>query len=86
MEKPNDKEAIGVKWVYKVKHNPDGSVQKNKVRLIAKGYAQQPGVDYEETFSPVARLGTIRALISLAACHTPIFDLRSYIHTLSDRE
>lgn len=67
VEKPNDKEAIGVKWVYKVKHNPDGSVQKNKARLVAKGYAQQPGVDYEETFAPVARLDTIRALISLAA-------------------
>ena len=42
VEKPNDKEAIGVKWVYKLKHNPDGSIQRAKARLVVKGYAQQP--------------------------------------------
>ncbi|KAK6118919.1 hypothetical protein DH2020_047337 [Rehmannia glutinosa] len=64
---PQDKEAIGVKWVYKTKLNPDGSVQKYKARLVAKGYAQQYGIDYSETFAPIARLDTIRALIALAA-------------------
>ena len=48
------------KLVYKVKHNLDGSIQKNKARLIAKGYSQQLGVDYEETFAPVECLDTIR--------------------------
>lgn len=66
MEKVNDKEVIGVKWVYKVKHNPDSSFQKNRARLVAKGYAQQLSIDYEKIFSPVARLDTIRVLISLA--------------------
>jgi hypothetical protein len=56
-----------VKWIYKVKYNVDGSVQRNKARLVAKGYPQQPRVDFHETFAPVARLDTVRALISLAA-------------------
>lgn len=67
MEKSNEKEAIGVKLLYTVKHNPNGSVQKNKTKLVANGYSQQPHIDYEEIFSPVAHLDTIRALISFAA-------------------
>jgi transposase InsO family protein len=67
VERPSEKDVIGVKWVYKVKHNSDGSFKRNKARLVVKGYAQQPGIDYDETFAPVARLDTIRALIALAA-------------------
>jgi hypothetical protein len=67
VDRPQDKEIIGVKWIYKVKYNVDGSVQRNKVRLVAKGYSQQPGVDFHENFAPVARLDIVRALISLAA-------------------
>ncbi|BBG96609.1 hypothetical protein Prudu_005462 [Prunus dulcis] len=67
VRRPYDKPVIGVKWVYKTKLNLDGSVQKNKVRLVAKRYAQKPGIDYNETFAPVARLDTIRTLIALAA-------------------
>jgi len=61
------KKIIDVKGIYKVKYNVDGSVQRNKVRLVAKGYSQQLRVDFHETFAPVARLDTVRALISLAA-------------------
>jgi len=53
VKKPKYKEAIRVKWVYKVKHNPNSSIQKNKARLVAKGYSQQPVVDYEKTFAPM---------------------------------
>jgi len=61
-----DKKAIGCKWVYKVKHNVDGSVSKYKARLVAKGYAQTYGIDYEETYSPIAKMTTIRAIIVMA--------------------
>jgi hypothetical protein len=64
---PKDKKAIGCKWVYKVKHNVDGSMSRYKVRLVAKGYAQTYGIDYEETYSPVAKMTTIRAIIAMVA-------------------
>jgi hypothetical protein len=63
---PKDKKAIGCKWVYKVKHNVDGSVNRYKARLIAKGYAQTNGIDYDETYSPVAKMTTVKAIIAMA--------------------
>jgi len=62
-----NKKAIGVKWVYKTKKNAKGEVQRFKARLVAKGYKQREGIDYGEVFTPVARLETIKLMISLAA-------------------
>jgi hypothetical protein len=64
---PKDKKAIRCKWVYKVKHNANGSVNRYKGRLVAKGYAQIYGIDYEETYSPIAKMTTVRAIIVMAA-------------------
>jgi len=64
---PKGVEPIGVKWVFKKKLNAQGEVDRFKARLVAKGYKQKAGIDYEEVFAPVARMETIRLLISQAA-------------------
>ncbi|CAL1396308.1 unnamed protein product [Linum trigynum] len=64
---PENQKPIGVKWVFKAKKNAKGEVVRHKARLVAKGYSQRPGIDYNEVFAPVARMESIRMVISLAA-------------------
>ena len=66
-ELPKGHKTIGVKWVFKKKMNPKGKVERYKARLVVKGYRQKAGIDYDEVFAPVARMETIRLLISVAA-------------------
>ncbi len=63
---PKDKKAIKCKWVYKIKHNVDGFVNRYKERLVAKGYAQTYGIDYEKTYNLVARMTIVKVIIVMA--------------------
>ena len=63
---PNGKNVVGSHWVFKVKRDADGSVQRFKSRLVAQGYSQSKGIDYQEVFSPVARYNSIRVLFGIA--------------------
>jgi len=58
---------VGLKWVFKIKYNEDGNIQKYKARIVAKGYSQQLVVDFSETFAHIARMETIRIVLALFA-------------------
>jgi hypothetical protein len=64
--RPKNKNVIGTKWVFRNKFNEDGQVTRNKARLVCKGYAQIEGIDFEETFAPVARMEAICFLLAYA--------------------
>ncbi|PNX57555.1 reverse transcriptase, partial [Trifolium pratense] len=63
---PDKKKRIDVKWVFKVKLNPNGTISKHKARLVARGFLQKHGIDYNEVFASVARIETVRLVVALA--------------------
>ena len=73
---PSGKSAIGCQWVYKIKTRSDGTIDRYKARLVARGFTQEYGIDYEETFALVARLSSIRTLISVSVARKwPLFQM-----------
>jgi hypothetical protein len=77
---PLGRHAIGNKWVFKIKYNPDGSVNRFKARLVAQGFSQRLGVDYSNTFSPIVKLSTLRTFLALMAArgmHAHSFDIET---------
>jgi hypothetical protein len=61
------KDVVSSKWIFKIKHVVDGSIDKYKARFISRGFSQKEGIDYKETFAPVSRYTSIRTIIALAA-------------------
>ena len=64
---PPRKSVVGCKWIYKIKTHSDGSIEHYKACLVAKGFTQEYGIDYEETFTLVARISSVCALLVVAA-------------------
>lgn len=67
VEKPADAKVIGSRIVLRDKHGSDGQLERRKARLVVRGFSQRPGIDFQETFAPVARLDSFRLLVALSA-------------------
>ena len=78
--KPEGEHIIGTKWTFRNKTDEEGNVICNKTHLVAQGYLQMEGVDYDETFAPVAHMESIRILLPLA-CHLKLPQLRACRYT-----
>ncbi|CAM8924814.1 unnamed protein product [Rhodiola kirilowii] len=73
---PQGKNAVSSKWIFRVKRHSDGTIERYKARLVARGFSQEEGIDYNETFAPVVKMTTVRTVLALAASKNwPLFQL-----------
>ena len=80
---PPHKKAIGCKWIFKIKYHSSGEIDRFKARLVAKRFNQREGLDYQETFSPVVKMVTVRSVFSLATkkhWHVHQMDVSNALH------
>ncbi|KAJ8624003.1 hypothetical protein MRB53_032533 [Persea americana] len=76
MECPSAVKPIGCKWIYSIKLKSDGSLDRHKARLVALGNRQEYGIDYEETFAPVAKMTSVTLLLAIAASKScPLYQM-----------
>jgi hypothetical protein len=66
VSRPKSKDVVSSKWLFKIKHAADGSIEKDQARFVARGFSQKEGIDYEEKFAPVDRYTSIRTIIALS--------------------
>jgi histone deacetylase 1/2 len=86
----SNKNLIDCKWVYRIKHRADGTIDQYKAHLVAKGFKQRYGIDYEDTFSPVVKIATIRIVLSIAvSCDWTLRQLdvkNAFLHGVLEEE
>ena len=78
-ELPPGRRALGSKWVFRIKRNADGMITRYKARLVVKGYEQREGIDYDETYAPVAKFTTLRLLLTIAAIDDMDIDQMDFV-------
>ena len=80
VECPNGVNVVSNKWVFKIKRNAASEIEKYKARLVTKGYSQVQGIDYDDTYAPVAQLSSLRTILAIATCNDwdiDVFDFHS---------